>query len=129
MQTAEAIRRMRMLYNELAGEDIKSLDGHPWGTMAEYSKSSPVSYRGSHQAPGRNDGWGSLDSMTRTYPDDLYSEEGWRGSMVMVGTWIEKIHGIIRAYRNLPRALVEVYRAVPADVDGEILPGELGDAG
>ena len=35
-----------------------------------------------------------------------------------------KIHGIIRAYRNLPRALVEVYRAVPADVDGEILPGD-----
>lgn len=83
-------------------------------------------YRGYHRAPTGEHGEGSLSNMTLTYPDDVYSKDGWRfyggGSSTMAMD--KKAHEIIVRVKGNPGAKVKVYRAVPKGSEGKINPGD-----
>jgi len=82
--------------------------------MNWYKKAQEVDYKGLHTAPTKDVGC-SLDNLSSTYPEDIYSSEGAR-------YYGHYGHGhpqdmfavsVIRSCRNHPSKPVRVYRAVP----------------
>jgi GNAT superfamily N-acetyltransferase len=84
-----------------------------------------VNYRGAHNAPKGEFGEASLDAMDKTYPDDLYSENGARYYGDTVDVRMDRaMHALIRSLRGKPDAQVKVYRAVPKGATDKINPGD-----
>jgi hypothetical protein len=81
-------------------------------------------YRGVHRAPTGEFGEGSLAEMNRTYPDDLYSDMGWRfygdGNQAMD----RKAHRIVVGLKDKPDAPITVYRSVPKGAASDINAGD-----
>lgn len=78
-------------------------------------KEEEYDYRGSHRAPGKEDGAPLYDlTLNDIYPDDVYS----RRAIDYYGTGLNDrmTYGIILKYKNKPNATVTIYRAVPAEV-------------
>lgn len=85
-------------------------------------KEEEYDYRGSHRAPGKEEGAPLYDlTLNGIYPDDVYSRQAIR----YYGTDVndQMTFGIILKYRNKPNATVTIYRAVPAEVTS-INPGD-----
>lgn len=82
-------------------------------------------YRGSHTAPGKDEGVPLHDLTAREneiYPDDVYSSNGIR--YYGTGESTDRLNfQIINKYRRKPNADIVVYRAVPGNVD-KINPGD-----
>lgn len=83
-------------------------------------------YRGSHQAPGRNDVDSPLHDVSNALPDFYDSTERelvrWYGSGY---SYDALIVNTIKRYHNRPNNLVTIYRSVPKDVDvADINPGD-----
>lgn len=81
-------------------------------------------YRGYHRAPTGKHGEGSLSNMSLTYPDDVYSKDGWRLYGGGFPSMDKKAHQIIVRVKGNPDAKVKVYRSVPKDSEGKINPGD-----
>lgn len=72
-----------------------------------------VDYRGSHTAPVRSGG-NTLDDLSDTFPDDIYSGVGARYYGHQGGSTMDhKSVEIIQSMRGKPDKTVTVYRAVP----------------
>jgi hypothetical protein len=83
-----------------------------------------LSYRGGHTAPISPEYHAPMHDITKTYPDDIYGPQGARfyghGDPELDAPTFEVINRV-RGDENAP---VTIYRAVPSNVENEILPGD-----
>lgn len=81
-------------------------------------------YRGSHKAP-KNDGYAvAADDLTGLYPDDVYSSDSARLYGHGDPSLDRESARIVQSLKGKPDETVRIYRAVPADADDVINPGD-----
>jgi hypothetical protein len=100
--------------------DHDQSDHGNWATGGSNSE-----YRGSHQAPGRNNG-APLSDLLAIYPDDVYEKGieyyghyGDRNNPIEKEAW-----STVARMRGNPDAQIQIYRAVPTDAPSEINSGD-----
>lgn len=78
-------------------------------------------YQGNHSPPTTKSQGSSLDDLSNTYPDDIYSNQGARfyGHYGRNHPIDQQSINIIQNARNKPNCQVKVYRAVP-DINYEL---------
>lgn len=97
------------------------------GAVGPKDESKPAdkdeSYRGAHKAPNREYG-GAMSDPTEFFPDDIYGPN----ALKLYGTGFEEADRqsleVIQRVKGNPDSTVTIYRAVPADYEGPINPGD-----
>jgi len=89
-----------------------------------FQSTSEDDYRGTHRAPTGEFGEGSLDAMNRTYPDDIYSAQGWRFYGDGESLMDKEAHRVITNLKGKPDATVTVYRSIPKGTAKQINPND-----
>jgi len=81
-------------------------------------------YQMDHLAPAKEEGKSSLDDVSFSFGEDIYSSNAI--NLYKQGDYKENKESIdaINKYKNKPNAKVTVYRAVPVNVKAEIIPGD-----
>lgn len=85
---------------------------------------SDADYKGVHKAPTGEYGEGSLDSMSKTYPDDIYSSNGWMFYGDGNSSLDKEAHRVIMKTKGRPNEEVTIYRSVPKGTTKQINPGD-----
>lgn len=82
-------------------------------------------YRGAHTAPTRSSGGAAFD-LTTVYPEDIYGKRGadYYGHFGGDHPMDQRSISILQSLRGKPDATVEIYRAVPKNVNSPINPGD-----
>jgi hypothetical protein len=81
-------------------------------------------YQMDHLAPAKEDGNSSLDDVSFSFGENIYSSNAI--NLYKQGDYKENKESIdaINKYKNKPNAKVTVYRAIPLNVEAEIMPGD-----
>lgn len=90
-------------------------------TFKQYLFEAVDDYKGQHQAPGLSDGAPLYDvTLNGIYPEDIYSPNGKRyyGSGEI---YDNESFSIVNACHNKPNSKVKIYRAVPNNIDKDLL--------
>lgn len=127
-------RAMVQRYNpnrEPNGQFGSGSGGNAVGTDIMNPSNEPVtpstsnSYEGFHNAPTREDG-APLHDLTgnEIYPANVYAENNLKHYTSGYQEFDAEAHQIIKSVEGNPDAVVEIYRAIPKDVEGGINAGD-----
>jgi SPP1 gp7 family putative phage head morphogenesis protein len=123
--------RCTLLLDEPQGEDFSALSDDELEELINdlidettedpqsTSEDDPYdSYRGSHEAPGRDYG-APMHDLTSMYPEDVYGPDGARyyGSGGDTRRMEEEMIRLFREVRDNPDAKVTIYRSMPSSVE------------